>query len=243
MSQQGWISIHRKILESNICPKGKFSRFEAWIFILLQANHQDGLWQGIVVKRGSFITSQVKLSDSLGWALGTVNLFLNWLKTESRIEIKTTNKYTVISVINYDTYQRNESKNENEMKASRKQTETNNKENKENKILPKGNMANADSRNKEINLIIESYKKNMGFNPTDKLSPRYVAQVLRTNIYTFLKNIKSKRPDLTFDSTLNKTWEWFLKRDDLKGNTLDSFRRKAKMLFDLTLKKEEVIFK
>src|SRR3990167_4577653 len=99
-----------------------------------------------------------------------------------------------------------------------------------------------DKRNKEVELILTSYKNNMGFSPTDR-KPRFTAQNLRQNILTFLKQIQPKRPDFTFENVLEKTWEWYMEREDLKGNTLDAFRRKAKMLFELTLKKEEVIIK
>ena len=38
----GWISVHRKILHNPILNRSrKFSNFEAWMYLLLTANHRD----------------------------------------------------------------------------------------------------------------------------------------------------------------------------------------------------------
>jgi hypothetical protein len=133
----GWISLHRRILESGLCPKGKFSRFEAWVYILLTTNHKDTKWNGIIIKRGENLTSQKKLANIWQWSLGYVNKFLNKLKSENRIEIKPTNKYTILVIINYDKYQRvndiSETKSEIKVKPKENQSETYNKDNKDNK--------------------------------------------------------------------------------------------------------------
>jgi len=134
----GHIHLARKILESNLCPKGKFSRFEAWIYLLLKANGLPKRWQGIDIERGSFITSQVKLSLEWGWSLGNTNKFLKWLKSESRIETKPTNKFTLIKILKYNKYNSfNESKSETKVKAKENQSESkvkqHNKDNKDNK--------------------------------------------------------------------------------------------------------------
>ena len=39
---EGWISLHRKILENPLFNRGRiYSNFEAWIWLLLKANHKD----------------------------------------------------------------------------------------------------------------------------------------------------------------------------------------------------------
>ena len=134
---EGYIKIYRKIFDSNLRPRGRFSRFEAWVYLLCKANGIKKRWIGIDVERGSFATSQLELSKEFKWATGTINLFFSYLKAENRIETKTTNKYTIVTIKNYDIYNpppnRNENKNENNMKTTRKQHETTNKDNKDNK--------------------------------------------------------------------------------------------------------------
>ena len=69
---QGWISLHRKILENPVIkPKGKFSDFEAWIFLLLRATHSEQkVRMGstlYIAKSGDIITSQKKLQLQFKW--------------------------------------------------------------------------------------------------------------------------------------------------------------------------------
>lgn len=98
--------------------------------------------------------------------MGFVTHFLNWLKKENRIEIKTTNKYTVISILNYDLYQRiereMETKKEIKWKSNGNQMETTNnidKDNKENKIV-KVNLNPVIDLFKSINPTYERFFRN-----------------------------------------------------------------------------------
>ena len=117
-------------------------------------------------KRGSFITSQLKLSEKFTWSLGQTNKFLYWLKSENRIEIQTTNRYSVITILNYNTYQRNESESENKVKTERKQSENkvkqtimsnNNNNENNNKIAPIG--ANINSLLSKFKNVNPSYER------------------------------------------------------------------------------------
>ena len=122
---EGYIRLERKLFDGNLAPRGRYTRTEAWIWLLLNANWQDGLWCGIKVKRGELITSQVKLADKWHWSVSNVNYFLNLRKLENRIEITTTNQFTHIKILKYN--EKNplfESKIENEMKTKRKPIET-----------------------------------------------------------------------------------------------------------------------
>ncbi len=57
------------------------------------------------IKRGSFITSELKLMDRWGWGRKKVQLFLKFLESESMIVRSTNNKRTAITIVNYDVYQ------------------------------------------------------------------------------------------------------------------------------------------
>ena len=116
---QGWIKLHRQIREHKFFKtKRKFSKFEAWLDLLLEANHCDKevLFgnQIIEVKRGSFITSELKLSDRWRWSRTKVRDYLNLLGKDSMIEKISDNKKTTISIVNYDVYQNIETAKEQE---------------------------------------------------------------------------------------------------------------------------------
>nr|DAU66048.1 MAG TPA: replisome organizer [Caudoviricetes sp.] len=140
----GWISIHRKIQQSDIwLDKEPFDKRSAWIDLIMMANHEDKqiLFNGkfIEVKRGEKITSLKQLSDRWRWSTGKVKRFLNLLESGSMIELKTKRRYTSYKVVNYNVYQNEDidKRNEVETKTKRRRnedetkTETNNNINNE----------------------------------------------------------------------------------------------------------------
>ncbi|AVO22608.1 DnaD domain protein [Aeribacillus composti] len=107
---QGWIKLHRKIQEHWLYQdKRKFSRFEAWVDLLLMVNHDDSkvvLGNEIIeVKRGQRITSIRQLCEKWGWSNTKVTQFLKLLQNDGMIEVKSDTKKTIITVVNYDFYQ------------------------------------------------------------------------------------------------------------------------------------------
>ena len=110
---QGWIKLHRQIRgHAFFKQKRKFSRFEAWVDMLLEANHCDKKFllgnKLEDVERGSFVTSEAKLASRWGWSRTKVRMFLDLLINDSMIEKISDNKKTVINIANYDIYQDSE---------------------------------------------------------------------------------------------------------------------------------------
>lgn len=108
---QGWISIHRKIQSHWLYEENrKFSKFEAWIDLLLLANHQDRKIllgnQLVDVKRGSFITSDLKLMNRWSWSKTKVRKFLSVLEKDEMITRNPDKKKTIITICNYNDYQK-----------------------------------------------------------------------------------------------------------------------------------------
>lgn len=138
---QGWISLHRKIMEHPFyLEKRKFSKFEAWIDLLLLANHKDSKVmlgnEMIYVEKGSFITSELKLMERWGWSKTKVRNFLDLLEKDNMIVKKTDRKKTTISIVNYCVYQDSETtkkpQKDHEETTRRPQKDTNNNDNNEN---------------------------------------------------------------------------------------------------------------
>lgn len=106
----GWIKLHRVIREHAFFKeRRKFSRFEAWIDMLLEANHADKEFllgnEIITCERASFITSELKLMARWGWSKSKVRAFLKLLEVEQMIVKKTDSKKTAITIVKYDFYQ------------------------------------------------------------------------------------------------------------------------------------------
>lgn len=107
---QGWIKLHRKVKDHPFFQeKRQFSKFEAWLDLLMKANHQDNKVllgnELIEVERGSFITSELKLMRTWGWSKSKVRAFLTLLEVEQMIEKESDNKKTTITICNYNVYQ------------------------------------------------------------------------------------------------------------------------------------------
>lgn len=135
MSNNGWISLHRKIVEHPFYKeKRKFSKLEAWIDLLLQANHKDNKFilgnELVEVEKGSFITSELKLMERWGWSKTKVRAFLLLLECDSMIVQKKDRKKTTINICNYSVYQGLETEKkpqkDREETAKRPQKDTNN---------------------------------------------------------------------------------------------------------------------
>ena len=109
---QGWIKLHRKIMDNKMWQEKPFSRGQAWIDLLLMANHDDNtfLFDGrfIDLEKGGFITSEHKLMERWGWSKSKVRLFLNELQKQQMIVKNADQKKTTITIYNYSVYQDSE---------------------------------------------------------------------------------------------------------------------------------------
>lgn len=105
MSEKGYITIQRKITEWRWW--GNPNAMSLWLYILVKANWQDRWWDRgkEMVKRGEFITSQVKIAEDLNMNRRTVTKYLKLFAEEGQIELKVDNRKTLIKVINYAKYQ------------------------------------------------------------------------------------------------------------------------------------------
>jgi hypothetical protein len=107
---EGWIKLHRKILEHYLFKEKRvFSKFEAWNYILLTVNHKPSKFllgnELIELKEGQMITSQSKLMEKFGWSKSKLNNFFDLLEKDSMIVVDADSKKTTLTVIKYRDYQ------------------------------------------------------------------------------------------------------------------------------------------
>lgn len=99
----GWVKIHRKFIEWQWF--GNSECVHLFIYVLLKANHADKMWQGHEVKRGQLITSIANLSANTGISQRSIRTLLKKFQNTGEIEVKTTNKFTLITLCKYECYQ------------------------------------------------------------------------------------------------------------------------------------------
>lgn len=107
----GWIKIHRQIVENEMWLSEPFTDGQAWVDLLILANHKPGEIKvrgvRVEVQRGQVGWSEVKLAERWKWGRGKVRRFLRFLEKQNMIEVIQQNNCitTLINVINYERYQ------------------------------------------------------------------------------------------------------------------------------------------
>lgn len=107
---QGYIKLHRALLDNPIFNCEPYTRGQAWIALLLLTNHKDGYIQiknGELIKinRGECGYSELALADIFKWSRGKVKRFLKLLENEKMIQQKNSSNRIIIKVLNYENYQ------------------------------------------------------------------------------------------------------------------------------------------
>lgn len=177
LMQKGWIKLQRRIQSHWLYQEKRvFSRYEAWLDLLMMANHKE---RKILidskletVKSGQIITSVRKLCDRFSWSNTKVNSFLKLLEQDEMIAYKSDTKKTVISIVNYGVYHNEET------------AETTHKHN--------GNISEAHQKhtNKNVKECIKNVKKK------ERRKQAYDETSVYYQLATFFfEQIKSNNPD------------------------------------------------
>jgi hypothetical protein len=102
-NMSGWIKLHRSLLDWEWYKKSEY--LHVFIHLILKANIQDKKWQNFDIKRGQLITSIDKICIETGVSNKIVRNALDKLISSNEIVKETTNKFTIITICKYDSYQ------------------------------------------------------------------------------------------------------------------------------------------
>ena len=109
---EGWIKLYRKLIENPIFLKPEL--LQLFIYCLLKANHEaQGIifnGQEIEIKLGQFITGRNAMAKDLKQNPITTYKRLKILENLQILNIKSNNKFSVVTVVNYGLYQSEEIK-------------------------------------------------------------------------------------------------------------------------------------
>lgn len=99
----GYVKIHRKLLQwgwySDCVVKDVF------LHLLIVAAFKDGEFLGHHIKAGQAVISSQKIADELGFTRQQVRTALKKLESTKEITQKSTNKFTIVTVENWEDYQ------------------------------------------------------------------------------------------------------------------------------------------
>lgn len=163
---------------------------------------------GKKIKRGSFVTSQLKLSKELGLNRRTIQRSLKALENDQCLVAKSGNKFTTITICNYDSYQsieKYDGQQTGNKRASRgQQTGTTN---------------NNNNKNKENNIYIysEEYFKNAKLVKGVLENQRITESKLRSEMQEFIINLENKGAYSNDFTHFKQHFFSFLKKRNTKG--------------------------
>lgn len=150
--ERGYIKLWRKIMDSEIFANPAL--FKLWALCLMKATHEDiyisinGVVKSIKLSPGQFVTGRYALHKEYYPRKATAIMkspltLWRWLKILENMQIltiKSCNKFSIISIINWNQYQQNEQQMNNRRTTDEQQMNTNknNKNNKNNKkrVIP-----------------------------------------------------------------------------------------------------------
>ncbi len=132
----GWVSIHRKLIESPIYSDSQ--AVHLWLHLLLLASHADGEFvhngQLKTIKRGQILTGRLSISSQTGINESKVERLLTLFEKLGMIEQQKNSKNRLISITKYDLYQQSEQQLNNKRTTNEQQMNTYNNDNNDNNI-------------------------------------------------------------------------------------------------------------
>ena len=123
MQLNGFIKLHRKLIKwgwyTDNVVKGVF------LHLLLTANYEPTEWQGRTLLPGQVVTGRKRLASDLDFSEQQIRCALTKLKSTNEITIETTNKFSVITLVNWEEYQFNDNSNNQQNNQGGNQQTTN----------------------------------------------------------------------------------------------------------------------
>ena len=119
----GWIKLHRKIKEWEWYKDSQVVHL--FYHLIVSANDKDKKWKDFNIRRGEFVTSVRNISEETGIPVISVRRKLEILEKSGAILRKTTNKFTLITICKYGSYQSTEQTSEQTSEQQLKKKEEN----------------------------------------------------------------------------------------------------------------------
>lgn len=236
---KGYIKLHRRILDWEWYKDNNTKTI--FIHLLLNACYDNCRFMGNAVERGQYMTSLSRLSSDVNIPVRQVRTALKRLAITGEIDMQTTNKYSLITICNYESYQLEESKRKTKVTSKRQagDTQTTHINKKEIKKKNKNNIYLGECLSDKLWIEVVCMQTSMSADHVKKSLSDFVNHLLITDEIKFsLKDFKSHYVNwlrYNMDKVLKSasaeyTWSW--KGQVPKTGTYDEMIR-DKQSFDL----------
>jgi len=102
-AMNGWVKLYRQFLDWEWAGDPKMVAL--FVRLLILASNRDTTWQGVELKRGEAVVGLHALSSASGVSVRGIRTCLSRLELSGEIIKKSTNKFTVLTICNYEKYQ------------------------------------------------------------------------------------------------------------------------------------------
>ena len=99
----GFITIHRKILKWEWFSDA--ITFHTFMYLLLSANYEPGMFRGIRIERGQLVTSLPKIAEDCQQTIQQTRTAISHLQLTGEITDQANPHYRIITIVRYDEYQ------------------------------------------------------------------------------------------------------------------------------------------
>lgn len=103
---EGWIKIHRKLATWGWYKAPNMVHL--FVHLLLHANYHESEFFGHKIERGQVVIGLHSLVEQTGISFQSLRTCLERLKSTNEITIKTTSRFSIVTICNYEEYQRDE---------------------------------------------------------------------------------------------------------------------------------------
>ena len=197
----GWLKLYRSILDSAVFQDAEILKVWIWLLCNVAFEQHDTICYGKVIhlKPGQIATGRKKIAQCTDLNENKVYRALTVLKSLGNIEIKSTNRYSIITIVNWDKYQEeNVKRTSSEQQTNSKTTAEEQQDNSKRTQHKNGKNGKNGKKEKEIYICPffdrawEMFPNKKGKSAVSKKAMRELAEAGETAVIAPIENYKAE---------------------------------------------------
>ncbi len=186
----GWFKTYYKLLEWEWYDDTNMVRL--FLHLLLKANYEDKRWHGMVIEKGQIVTSSITLSAETHLSRQVVRTCLSKLVSTGEITMESTNKFTIITICNFASYQGYA---DSEQPTNNQQIANNQPTNNQQSTINQPHLKNIRSK-EDKNIILSSNEDNLSNSDELDVSTRTRENEISLIVDFFNRTIKENNSNI-----------------------------------------------
>ena len=237
----GWLKLYRSILDSAVFQDAEILKVWIWLLCNVAFEQHDTICYGKVIhlKPGQIATGRKKIAQCTDLNENKVYRALTALESLGNIEIKSTNKYSIITVVNWDKYQDENGKRTSSEQQTNSKTTTEEQQDDSKRTQHK----NGKNGKKEKNIYIcsffqsawDEYPKKLGKNKVTKAAMKQLDEAgedaVMSAVRRYVEKIKRDGTDEKYimhgSTFFNGAWRDYVVDDKPEEPMPQQQRRKS----------------